>query len=461
MSTAGDALCAAYPKEGLENSIKDSIKSMGEKKMETALSNVKPKKDSRIMRIFKRVQNFGPKFKILISLYQILNGVGVVFNIPFPPFYERVVSNIGGLIQIEIPSLMPLDCIVRTSYYSRLIFKCIWRLCVYLALGLLACKKHSVADLAINLGFLVMFVVYPSISSSLLSMFYCVELEDGTSWLRVDLSLECATEVHTAMLFFTWIMICIHVFGTPGIYAYLFFWKYHSALEALKEQEINDNLQKQLERPTQYTEQKAVVTADAKKPRLDPEDLLPGYMISLTSDYEYRTYWFELFETLRKLLLVGVPSTFPERGGLAQLFVGLLVCFTTFGAYMLYTPFVEDSDDALSQLAQAQIFLTLLSSLAPRTFPPSKLVGDLITAILFIVPCMGVLMETSLFSILRTSFLDVGRIFSKAFPNFKPPRIAPYSNKSSKQVAEAASTGSAPKELEHEVVTKTPVVSFS
>ena len=368
----------------------------------------------------------------------------MVFNIPFPPFYESAVSAIGGLIQIEIPSLMPLDCIVSTSYYSRLVFKCIWPLGVYLVLGLLAKmlykkNKDAVADSAINLGFLFMFVLYPSISTSLLSMFYCVELEDGTSWLRVDLSLECSTEVHTAMLFFTWIMICIHVFGTPGIYAYLFFWKYHSALEALKEQEINDNLQKQLEREAQYTEQKAVVTADAKKPRLVPEDLLPGYMIRLTSGYEYRTYWFELFETLRKLLLVGVPSTFPERGGLAQLFVGLLVCFTTFGAYMLYTPFVEDSDDALSQLAQAQIFLTLLSSLALRTFPPSKLVGDLITAILFIVPCMGVLMETSLFSILQSWFNELVKIFSRVFPNFKPPKVAAYFDTSSKQVVEAAS----------------------
>ena len=66
------------------------------------------------------------KFKILVSLYQILSGLGVVFAIPFPPFYEGAVGAIGGLLQIELPSLVPLDCIVRTSYYSRLVFKCVF-----------------------------------------------------------------------------------------------------------------------------------------------------------------------------------------------------------------------------------------------------------------------------------------------------------------------------------------------
>ena len=102
-------------------------------------------------------------------------------------------------------------------------------------------------------------------------------------------------------------------------------------------------------------------------------------------------YWFELFETVRKVLVVGIPSLFPERGGTAQLFVGLLVCFSTFGAFMVYGPFCEADDDLLSQLAQAQIFLTLLSSLALRATPPSKIVGDMVTVILFLVPILSLI----------------------------------------------------------------------
>jgi hypothetical protein len=70
----------------------------------------------------------------------------------------------------------------------------------------------------------------------------------------------------------------------------------------------------------------------------------------------------------------------------------------------MYAPFVEDSDDKLSQLAQLQVFLTLLSSLALRASPPSKLAGDLVTAVLFIVPCIGVALETPLLEVVGEAF---------------------------------------------------------
>ena len=128
---------------------------------------------------------------------------------------------------------------------------------------------------------------------------------------------------------------------------------------------------------------------------------------------------------ITQVLLVGVPSTFPERGGTAQLFWGLLVCFATFGAYMMYAPFIEDSDDKLSQLAQLQIFLTLLSSLALSAVPPSEVVGQLVTVILFLVPLLGVALETPLLEVLGQAFGVIRGAFVKLFPNFKPPTFEP------------------------------------
>ena len=237
--------------------------------------------------------------------------------------------------------MMPLDCLIRTSFYSKLIFKCLWPLAVYVLFGVSAKferrrGKDGSADTLINLLFLVMFIVYPGVSSSLLSMFYCVELEDGSSYLRPDLSLECSTGMHAAMLVFTFAMIVVHTIGTPAIYAYLFFWKHHVALEALKEQELQDARIAHVEQEKTYinnVERVIVKTSEVMRARIKPEDVLPGYMLKLTGGYEYRTYWFELFETIRKVLIVGVPSTFPDRGGTAQLFwasdQGLQICSRT------------------------------------------------------------------------------------------------------------------------------------
>jgi hypothetical protein len=280
----------------------------------------------------------GPKLKILLSLYQILQGIGEVFSIPFPTFFEQWTSSVAGFIQLDLGEVMPLDCIFRRTFYDKLILKSLWPLAAYglcyLASIIFQRRKMDVqASFCIDLSFFFMFVVYPSLSTSLLSMFYCYPMEDGTSWLRVDLSLMChdangtTTGQYFAMIIFTIIMLGVHTVGTPAVYAYLFFRKYREPLEALKQQELNDAWQKNLE------DQGILIAADQRdRERIDPEEVLPGYMRRLTGGYERRTYWFELFECIRKVLLVGVPSTFPERGGTAQLFWGLIVCFGTFGA---------------------------------------------------------------------------------------------------------------------------------
>jgi len=431
METAMDGgLTAALEEKALEKGEETSAEAMmAVESRAAAAPNSKWDIKNWLANLISRVAKFSVKFKILVSLWQVLQGIGAAFSIPFPAFYEQVVSAVSGVIQIELPAVMPLDCIFPTSYYSKLAFKCIWPLIAYAVLGISSkllrkCGKADQADSCINFGFLIMFVIYPSVSSGLLSMFYCVGLEDGTEWLRVDLSLECSTATHSSMLAFTFVMVGLHTVGTPLIYSYLFFWKHHSALEALKEQELRDYYQQKLEEAATYTNNKRVVSTDSDAPeklRIEAEEVLPGYMLKLTDGYEYRTYSFELLETIRKVLLVGVPATFPERGGTAQLFWGLLVCFVTFGAYMMYAPFIEDSDDKLSQLAQLQIFLTLLSSLALSAVPPSEVVGQLVTVILFLVPLIGVALETPLLEVLGQAFDVIQGAFVKLLPNFKPP----------------------------------------
>ena len=97
-------------------------------------------------------------------------GLGAIFSIPFPPIYTAATEAIGGLVQIELPAMMPVDCIIRTSYYSKLIFKTVWPLLFYLVFGIAAKVqrrkgKDGAADSHINMAFLIMFIVYPGAPS--------------------------------------------------------------------------------------------------------------------------------------------------------------------------------------------------------------------------------------------------------------------------------------------------------
>ena len=87
----------------------------------------------------------------------------------------------------------------------------------------------------------------------------------------------------------------------------------------------------------------------------------PNRCNMLSAD-EFRVYWFEIFECVRKLALTGIPVWF-EMGSTGQLTCGLLVSFISFGAYALLEPFENPSDDRLSQLCQAHTFFALLSSI--------------------------------------------------------------------------------------------------
>ena len=88
---------------------------------------------------------------------------------------------------------------------------------------------------------------------------------------------------------------------------------------------------------------------------------------------------------------------------------------------MMYAPFIKDSDGPLSQLAQLQIFLTLLSSLSLLATPPSEFVSNLVTIVLFAVPLLGLALETPLLDVLKEAKAKIGELIVKSFPNCKPP----------------------------------------
>ena len=74
--------------------------------------------------------------------------------------------------------------------------------------------------------------------------------------------------------------------------------KHNAALEALKEQELDDARMQLLQEDKKFVDNKTVTIRSQdglpEKARIVPKEVLPGYMIKLTAGYEYRTYWFEV-----------------------------------------------------------------------------------------------------------------------------------------------------------------------
>ena len=117
--------------------------------------------------------------KIFLSLIQVLSQIGHIFGIAFPPIFAGVLKW-AGVLQLDIFSAMPLNCMFDTNFHTMLLLRTLTPLTVMTILGVwgmrITCSPDTttrkgasrvwLGNLLINLVFLILFVVYPSIASN-------------------------------------------------------------------------------------------------------------------------------------------------------------------------------------------------------------------------------------------------------------------------------------------------------
>jgi hypothetical protein len=78
--------------------------------------------------------------------------------------------------------------------------------------------------------------------------------------------------------------------------------------------------------------------------------------------YEPHTWWFEVFECIRRLLLTaGLLVLSP--GTAVQISVAMVICLLSMRVYAQYAPFINPRDDILAEIMQWQIFFTMFGAL--------------------------------------------------------------------------------------------------
>merc|ERR1711935_785743 len=136
---------------------------------------------------------------------------------------------------------------------------------------------------------------------------------------------------------------------------------------------------------------------DLVRQKIRQKQLGKGGLPRLTGGYEMRVYWFEVFECVRKICLVGLPI-FLDPGSSAQLIVGLLVCFVSYGMYASYKPYTKGSDGWLSKVCQVSLFFSLVSSIALKMEPDNstEALEGLLVFMLMVPPVLAFLFESDL-----------------------------------------------------------------
>ena len=173
---------------------------------------------------------------------------------------------------------VPLECVGAYGYKNRLR---LWSLaplvlvavvCLAMALDLLVRSDRSltlggllsrVLPVILRLAFLV----YPIVTNVAFEAFSCFEFEDGRSWLRTDVAIECETPPHAEAMRLAALAITVYPVGLFVLNAVLLF----SARKA-----IRSGLETALSRPLRF----------------------------LYAEYTGHMFWWELMEMGRRFILV-------------------------------------------------------------------------------------------------------------------------------------------------------------
>ena len=372
-------------------------------RLEAAVDERWPKMMASARWLTVKAGDFGVKLKILIALYQMLQGIGIAFNIRWPEAYGDALRFLGSIVQIDLPQAMPLDCVANFGFIGALVIRTGLPLCLIMVLASLSnllnwcgkdgTKHEKMASMLSSGWFYVLFLVYPSCCTAVFQAFMCDELDDGSAYLRVDYSVQCwaenqgaYSEYYKGVMAYAVLMSFVYPLGTPVLYAAVLYAN-RAAIAKV------DRLERGLwSSNTDDAELRAEVHQNIRQKNLGSGDLA-----KLTGGYEMRAYWFEVFECARKICLIGLPIFF-EPGSAGQLIVGLLVCFISFGMYASYEPYVKDSDDWLAKVAQVSLFFSLVSSIALKMESDSstEALGNVLVATLMVPPAAAFLFESDL-----------------------------------------------------------------
>ena len=319
------------------------------------------KKKAMAMATF--VDEAGPILKILFSYFQIATTLPFVLNLRFPPIFSSSLKVVSGIVNVNVISLMPVGCLLSSNFHTTLLAYTLLPTIIGLAMvaSYHLMKKSDNQDVILlsNKVFasflLLTFLILPTVSTQIFSTFACTTFDESYgSYLKVDLSINCSSSSHKMFVYYAIGMAFLYPIGVPLYYMKL----------------LNQNRQYLDPGQRNFTfelrnEEEGMKKAIEKRKEL--EELHPHVkrLSFLYSSYEPQCYWFEVVETVRKLVLTA-GLIFFQPGTAAQIVLSILVCLLSMRVYSGWKPFVSEEHDKLAEVAQWQLFFVMFAALLIR-----------------------------------------------------------------------------------------------
>jgi hypothetical protein len=300
---------------------------------------------------------FVVKLKIMTCFAQILGQIDQVYSIPFPPEFISFLARFNFL-SLDFMKMANFGCIANMTYYSRMIVATVVPQLVLLVFAGIYFRSNQpdVRSACIEFSLLFTYIIFPSTSTTIFKIYPCLEVDDGSRWLKADYSISCDAPDRAGMLVYTAYAAIIFPIGITTLYGYLLWTNRHTICPStgpwvkIRNVDIWPPMEQSTKEEDDLIETRGENTKEIKQIQF------------LFREYEPRYYWFEFFECIRRLLLTGGTVLFLE-GSSTQIVLGMLVALLSIQVYARTQPFLEDSDDVLAMTAQWAVFFTLFGGL--------------------------------------------------------------------------------------------------
>ncbi len=186
------------------------------------------------------------KIKIIVATIQVVISSAEVFDVAMPGSYTSF-SQALGFTNLNLASIVPLTCLHKVSYPTRVAWATIAPFAILLAILLImvfeylvetclfACNARTATQRAnlrerlryryINYVFYITYLVLPSVTTMIFKLFICENVdpdgEDGNpfdSYLVADVSVACHSEYYKRWLIYGYAMILVYPVGIPLFY---------------------------------------------------------------------------------------------------------------------------------------------------------------------------------------------------------------------------------------------------
>ncbi|GMI00164.1 hypothetical protein TrLO_g11697 [Triparma laevis f. longispina] len=275
------------------------------------------------------------------------------FDLNFPPAFTKFLSFTSSIVNLDFLNLMPLGCITDSDFHRTLVMMTlgpfILGLLIILAYKLFkAIGQKSKANETFGWFLFMTFAILPSVSTKVFSTFACREFDSNYGgYLKMDYSINCDSAEHKFYSMCAWLLL-----------------RLEAALEERKRlEEENEDLQG---------------------------------LLFLYGSFEPMFWWFEILDTIRKLVLTG-GLIFLGPGTTEQIAISMIICLAALRIFSGFKPFIKDSHDQFSEVAQWQVFFVMLSAMMIKTkidsggtIEEQGFYDYMLLAIQFIAPAMMV-----------------------------------------------------------------------